>query len=514
MTMERTPPRGSMTSWADRLSGVGWAAARERVVAERQARASGRPARTPMIDFWQSVGSRWLPFADAASAELPLGRLLRLTLFQVSVGMAVVLLTGTLNRVMIVELGVPTAFVALVIALPLLIAPVRVLMGHRSDTYRSLLGWKRVPYMWLGTLIKFGGFAILPFALLLLQSRTYGPEWVGPLAAGLAVLMVGFGLHTVQTAGLALASDLAPADKRPRVVALAYVMLLLGMGGAALAYGWLLTDFSALALIQVVQGTAVATILINVVALWKQEPRRPGSTDPERVTHTFREAWSRYGSDPFAVRLLVAVALGSAAFSMQDVLLEPYGAEVLGLTVAQTTRLTALFAAGTLVGLAIAARRLGAGGDPVRLAAMGVLAGVLAFSCVIFAAPIESPTLFRTGTALISFGGGLFAVGTLTLAMNAADEASTGLALGAWGAVQAASVGAALFAGGALRDVIAAVADTGTLGAAFMRADIGYSVVYHVEIALLFASLAVLGPLVGRVRDGSTGTLALAEMPG
>ena len=501
------------------LMGEGWAAARDRVNAERAAArpsdpngaAPGRGTRP--FELWHRVGARWMPFADAASPELPLGRLLRLTLFQVSVGMAVVLLTGTLNRVMIVELGVPTSFVAFVIALPLLIAPVRALMGHRSDTYRSLLGWKRVPYMWLGTLVQFGGFAILPFALLLLQSRTYGPEWVGPVAAGLAVLMVGFGLHTVQTAGLALCSDLAPAAKRPRVVALAYTMLLVGMGGASLVYGWLLTDFSALALIQVVQGTAVATILINVVALWKQEPRRPSVTDPARAVPSFREAWSRYGSDPLAMRLLVAVALGSAAFSMQDVLLEPYGAEVLGLSVAETTRLTALFAGGTLVGLAIAARRLGAGGDPVRLAALGVLAGVFAFSAVIFSAPLESATLFRVGTGLIGFGGGLFAVGTLTLAMNAADDASTGLALGAWGAVQAAAVGAALFAGGAVRDAFGALANSGALGQAFVRPDIGYSLVYHIEIALLFAALAVLGPLVGRVRARS-GSLALAEMPG
>ena len=45
-----------------------------------------------------------LPFADAASAGLPLPRLLRLSLFQVSVGLAAALMVGTLNRVMIVEL--------------------------------------------------------------------------------------------------------------------------------------------------------------------------------------------------------------------------------------------------------------------------------------------------------------------------------------------------------------------------------------------------------------------------
>ncbi|MEO0730097.1 MAG: PucC family protein, partial [Pseudomonadota bacterium] len=81
-----------------------------------------------------------LPFADAATKELPLGRLLRLSLFQVSVGMTLVLLTGTLNRVMIVELGVSAGFVALMVSLPMFLAPVRALIGFRSDTHKSFLG--------------------------------------------------------------------------------------------------------------------------------------------------------------------------------------------------------------------------------------------------------------------------------------------------------------------------------------------------------------------------------------
>ncbi len=99
---------------------------------------------------WTRLGSRFLPFADAATSDLPLRRLLRLSLFQVSVGMATALLVGTLNRVMIVELGVAAALVSTMVALPLLFAPLRALVGFRSDTHRSLLGWRRVPYLWLG----------------------------------------------------------------------------------------------------------------------------------------------------------------------------------------------------------------------------------------------------------------------------------------------------------------------------------------------------------------------------
>ncbi len=207
---------------------------------------------SPFRAVLQKLGPRFLPFADAATPQLPLGRLLRLSLFQVTVGMALVLLNGTLNRVMIVELSVPAWLVALMIAMPLVFAPFRALLGFKSDTHRSLLGWKRVPYIWFGTLLQFGGLAIMPFALILLSGDTQGPPILGKLAVALAFLLVGAGLHTTQTAGLALATDLAPEDKRPRVVAFLYVMLLLGMTVSAVLLGRLLEHFSQVRLIEVI----------------------------------------------------------------------------------------------------------------------------------------------------------------------------------------------------------------------------------------------------------------------
>jgi BCD family chlorophyll transporter-like MFS transporter len=135
------------------------------------------------LRFWKKLGTGMLPFADAASPELPLPRLLRLALFQVSVGLVVVLLNGTLNRVMIVELGIPAWLVAGAIAMPVLFAPLRALIGHRSDHHRSAIGWRRVPFIWMGTLIQFGGLAVLPFAMLVLSGRGH---YDVPLAGELA----------------------------------------------------------------------------------------------------------------------------------------------------------------------------------------------------------------------------------------------------------------------------------------------------------------------------------------
>ena len=467
------------------------------------------------------LGTRMLPFADAASPGLPLAQLLRLSLFQVSVGMASVLLLGTLNRVMIVELKVAATVVALMIAIPVLVAPFRALLGFRSDTHRSAIGWKRVPYLWFGTIWQFGGLAIMPMGLVLFTgTQAVDAPHAAEIGAGLAFLMTGLGMHMTQTAGLALAADRASDETRPRVVALLYVMFLVGMAVASLIFGMLLRDFSELRLIQVVQAAAVVTIVLNLVALWKQESVRP-STAAERAAPrpAFADAWADFASGGDAGRLLATVFVGTMAFNMQDVLLEPYGGEILGLSVSSTTRLTAMWSAGALAGFALAARWLARGMDPYRLCACGILAGLGAFSAVIFAGALLSPALFYAGTCAIGLGGGLFGVATLTAAMTmpVGAAAGRGLALGAWGAAQASAAGLSILVGGGLRDGVDMLAMSGALGEALRAPATGYSTVYHVEIALLFATLIVLGPLVRlrpeTVPDADGARIGLADFP-
>jgi len=451
---------------------------------------------------WSRLAPRFLPFADAASVELPLPRLLRLSLFQVSVGLAAALLIGTLNRVMIVELGVVSWLVALMLALPLLAAPFRALIGFRSDMHRSALGWRRVPFMWMGTMMQFGGLAIMPFALIVLSGQGRGPAWIGELGAAAAFLLVGAGIQTLQTAGLALAADLAPADSRPRVVALLYVMLLIGMIAASAIFALLLMDFNSMRLIQVVQGAALATFALNVVALWKQEPRRPApETEAGDAVPAadFGAAWRSFKRCGRSVRFLVAVSLGAAGFSMQDVILEPYGGQVLKLAVGTTSGLTAILAAGAFAGLALAARGLARQTNACRLAGYGALVGILGFVAVIFAAPLSSPLLFAGGVALVGLGGGLFAMGTLTTAMQIDAGGLSGMTIGAWGAVQATAAGAGIALGGLLRDLFGGLASQGAMGEVLQGPATGYEFVYHLEIALLFATLVVIGPLASRL---------------
>ena len=448
-----------------------------------------------LIRGWVGLGTRFLPFADAASPDLPLSRLLRLALFQVSVGMALVLLVGTLNRVMIVELGVPASLVAVMLALPVLYAPARALIGHRSDHHRSELGWRRVPYIWMGTLVQFGGLAIMPFALLVLGGRgdaSSWPAWIGPLSAGIAFLLVGAGLHTVQTAGLALATDLAPVSSHPKIVGLMYVMLLAGSMAAAAVFGTLLADFSPGRLIQLIQASAVATLVLNTIALWKQETRRPARFLSASARPEFGLTWRAYTQTAGTRVRLAAIGLGTMAFSMQDVLLEPYGGQVLGMTVGNTTALTASLALGGLVGFSMASWILGRGADPLRLSIAGALVGLPAFALLILAPALGSVPIFVAGVAAVGLGGGLFGHGTLTATMISAPTEQAGLALGAWGAVQATSAGVAVGLGGILADTLGPSAARHLVGGGMGAQAAGYASVYLLEIALLLATVLLL----------------------
>jgi MFS transporter, BCD family, chlorophyll transporter len=443
------------------------------------------------------IGTRFLPFSDVASDDVPLSRLLRLSLFQVTVGMALVLMVGTLNRVMIVELNVPATLVAGMLALPLVFAPLRAIIGHRSDNFVSALGWRRVPFIYKGTMLQFGGFAIMPFALLVLSGfgeAIDAPRWIGLTSAALAFLLVGAGVHTVQTVGLALATDLVPERDHPKVVGLMYVMLLLGMIVSAFAYGALLENYSPGRLIQVIQGSAVVTVVLNGFALWKQEARNRMRAMAPPQQMGFFESWQKLTESRGMITLLAVIALGTAGFGMADVLLEPFGGQVLGMTVAETTRLTVVLAGGSLLGFGYASGWLAQGARPMDVASIGALIGIPSFGLIIFSAIHVSTVLLMVATFGTGLGAGLFSHGTLTATMRAAPRAQIGLALGAWGAVQTTSAGVAIAMGGVIRDMIAQDMSGGTFGGVLGPAA-AYVPVFGLEAALLALALLVALPL-------------------
>jgi BCD family chlorophyll transporter-like MFS transporter len=199
-------------------------------------------------------------------------------------------------------------------------------------------------------------------------------------------------------------------------------------------------------------------------------------------------------------RRLTAIGLGTLAFGMQDVLLEPYGGQVLGMSVAATTTLTASLALGGLIGFSVASYILGRGADPFRMAIYGGLVGIAGFALVILSPSVGSVAVFALGVGLVGLGGGLFGHGTLTATMNHAPRDQAGLALGAWGAVQATTAGIAIALGGLLADTVGAIAGRGAFGPSLAGRDTGYLAVYWLEIALLVVTIVLMSALARGLR--------------
>ena len=472
----------------------------------------------------KDLSSSLLPFSGAVSNELPMSSLLRLSLFQVSVGIATVLLVGTLNRVMIVELGVGASLVATMVAIPILLAPLRAVLGFKSDNHKSLIGWKRMPYIWYGTMWQFGGLAVMPFSIIVLSGdQTVGPWWAGHILVAFSFLATGMGAHLTQTAGLALAADRATDQTRSQVVALLYVMFLLGMGLAAVAFGFLLEDFTKFKLIQVVQGAAVVTLLLNLVAIWRQEKLRP--VEKKNIYNTeaaFIPIMRLFLKSQGGRSLLLVVFFGTLGLSMQDILLEPYGGEILGLSVAATTNLTAIWVVGALGGLFIASRSLKRKrGGPVKSIVFALFSAIGGLCSVIMSDPMNLALLYYFGSFLIGLGTGLFAVSTLIIAMTIPISKGTGrgLVLGAWGAAQATAAGLGIGLGGILNDISESIFGAEGLNLVVSsNPAFSYLVVYHLEIFLLFLTLAFLGPLSQylsslKLDSKGLGKFGLSEMP-
>jgi len=155
---------------------------------------------------------------------------------------------------------------------------------------------------------------------------------------------------------------------------------------------------------------------------------------------------------------------------------------------------------GGLLGFALASRILGRGGDPYKMVINGALTGLPAFGLVMLAAPLNTPALFLIGNFLIGMGAALFGHGTLTATMNRAPKDQAGLALGAWGAVQATAAGIAIALSGVIRDVVNALTAESDM---LWGVATGYVAVYSIEIVLLLITIAAAYPLMRRMQAGS-----------
>lgn len=430
---------------------------------------------------------RWLGAHPHAARWL---RVCRLGLFQFGMGVSLAPITGTLNRVLIDELRIPAVAVGFLIAIHYFVSPARAMIGFRSDVDRAAGNW-RTPYLVFGAMLTYGGLATAPFSLILLSGDGALSFPVAMIVCTLIFLAYGIGVNAVETIYLATVSDITPARERGQVLGVLWIMLVLGTIVSSILMGQLLVQYSHFRLIQVMQGSAVVFVALTFVAMYNQERLKPNGelldvAEPVQVRQTLGQSLRLLAAQRPLRNLFIVLFLATLGFATHDVLLEPYGGQVLGMSVTQTTRLTALWGIGMLAGIMLAGVLLWRGRSPVLLIASGCLLGLAGFLTVTLASNELLVAPFRVGVTLIGAGRGAFIVGALALVMSLVDRNHAGLFIGLWGITQALAQGFGTIGGGLTRDLVQQASGNVALG---------YTMVYAASMTLLALTVLLLAAL-------------------
>lgn len=406
---------------------------------------------------------------------------IRLGLLHVAVAVSLVPITGVLNRIMIHELGLLASLVAALIILPHLLAPIQVFIGQYSDRH-PIAGYRRTPYILAGLLLCVGGSVLTPSAALLMAEQF----WPGLAFAVVTFFAWGLGFNLAVVSYLSLASDLSTERQRSRTIAVMWFMMITSVIITAITTGRALEEYSPARLVEVFWIAGGVALLIGLAGLVGLEPRlsqQESQTMAASERHTAGEAVRAVLANPQARQFFIYLMLLLGAILGQDVLLEPFGANNFGMSVRETTQLTATWGGATLLALLLQGMVLSRLLRLKTAAALGGALAALGFVLIGLSGLLHLQPLFVPGIAVLGFGTGIATATNLALMLDMTTPEQVGLFIGAWGVADAAARGLGNLLAGVVRDISAAL-----LGSA----SAGYITVFFLEAAMLGVALILL----------------------
>jgi BCD family chlorophyll transporter-like MFS transporter len=421
--------------------------------------------------------------------------IIRLGLIQASLGAIVVLMTSTLNRIMVVELAIPAIVPGFLVALHYGVQVLRPRLGFGSD-----VGGRRTPWIIGGMGLLAAGGVCAAAATALMATHF----WTGIVMAFASFVLVGIGVGAAGTSLLALMAKRVDARRRAPAATILWLMMILGIAVTATVAGRMLDPFSPSRLIAVTAAACGVAFVVSLLAIWNIEGRRVDAVARENPAEqkflvAIREIWAERQSRKFAIFVLVSML----AYSAQELIIEPFAGAVFSLTPGQSTALTGTQHMGVLVGMLIVAILGGLAGDfrarSMRVSTVGGCLASAAAILVIAASGLIGPGFpLRGAVFALGVANGTFAVSAIGSMMGLASTGRSsreGTRMGLWGAAQALAFGLGGIAGTSASDFARAVFGTPT---------VAYAAVFVGE-AILFLIAARLAAGVFSARETRAG---------
>ena len=420
-------------------------------------------------------------------SELSWIDIIRIGLVQTSIGAVVVIATSTLNRVMVVEIGLPALVPGILMTLHYAVQVLRPRWGHGSDG-----GQKRTPWIIGGMMILSMGGALAAYGTALMQNDLP----IGLFISLIAFLMIGVGVGAAGTSLLTLLAVRSHPARRAPAATIVWTMMIAGFAVTAISAGKALDPFSGERMIMVSCIVSLIAVTVSTLAIWGIERKGTDRPQDEAKKVPFREAFKQVWSEPRTRRFTFFVFTAMFAYNAQDLILEPFAGLVFGMTPGQSTQLGGMQHAGVLVGMilvAIAGYLAGKGEALLLHRCMigGCIASGIAMAAVAAGGIVGPQWPIREAVFVLGIANGIFsiaAIGSMMAMARSGHESREGVRMGLWGAAQALA-----FALGGL---------TGTLAVDLARWAFGsptpaYTSVFLGE-AVLFILAALLASFVGR----------------
>ncbi|MFT4782503.1 MAG: BCD family chlorophyll transporter-like MFS transporter [Akkermansiaceae bacterium] len=374
--------------------------------------------------------------------------IVRLGLVQMALGAIVVLMTSTLNRLMVVELALPAALPGALVALHYGIQITRPNWGFLSDT-----GGARTRFI-------IGGMAVLSFGGILAAAAIWVLETnftAGLVLNIIAYAMIGLGVGASGTSLLALLATATQPRHRAAAATITWLMMIFGIAVTAVVVGGLLEPYSPQRMLKIVSIIAAGATLLTCLAVWGIERSVTAQPTTEHVPlmQGLAEVWAERKARVFTM----FVFLSMTAYFMQELILEPYAGLVFDFTPGQSTQMSGAQNGGTFlgmitVGLLVSGLKLGSLRGWVIWGCLGSTAA-LALIALNGASQLGLPLV----PLVIGLGyfNGMFAVAAIGSMMQLAGEGRAtreGTRMGLWGAAQAIAAGFGGLLGAAAADIL------------------------------------------------------------
>lgn len=379
----------------------------------------------------------------------------RLGTVQAAIGAMVMLATSLLNRVMVVEFAIAAAVPAGLVAWHYAVQLSRPLWGHKSDRSEKRSSW------------IMAGMGILALGTLVAVDATIMMAGAGILAIILAVVgfsLIGLGVGMAGTALLALLASRVAVQRKPAAAAISWTMMVAGIVVAAGVSGSFLDPFSEARLAIVTSMVVLVAFCAAMLALRGLE-RNSLPVENGRNSNTeanFTQVLKDISQDQQARRFTYFVFISMLAYSMQDLILEPFAGFIFGMTPGESTQLAGVQHSGILLGMLVA----GLGGslyakyfgrNEKLWIIIGCLSSAIMLGALSIAAAVGPTWPLKANVFGLGVANGIFAVAAVGAMLGLASDGSSsgeGARMGVWGAAQAIAFGAGGLLGAVIVDLL------------------------------------------------------------